>query len=289
MPGTANVQTYDGVMSVSEKLQQILDTMETYQKAMAEESIIVVTDREKFVGYLPMRGVEVNIPLGAPLTAVKNSITEKALLEERTFQEERGPEAFGFPYVATATPIWENGSVVGVLTISTTIEKANALRSISTQLAASAEEMTATTDQLSVASSEMATEVHKLAADSMNMLQEIDKIRSVSQIVRDVSDQSHLLGLNAAIEAARAGEQGRGFSVVASEIRKMAEQSKNSVAAIDGELDRIEHAIKQMNKSIQGITAKFQEHAASIQELQAAFEHISATADEILSASTSDR
>ncbi|WP_409344384.1 methyl-accepting chemotaxis protein [Paenibacillus sp. MBLB4367] len=274
---------------MSDKLQQILNTMETFQKALAEESIIAVTDREKFVGYLPIKGLEVKIPLGAPITVIKNSITEKALLQEQTFQEERGPETFGFPYVATATPIWEDGSVVGVLTVSTTTEKVHALRSISTQLAASAEEMTATTDQLSGASSEMAAEVHKLAADSMNMLQEIEKIRSVSQIVRDVSEQSHLLGLNAAIEAARAGEQGRGFAVVASEIRKMAEQSKNSVATIDGELDRIEHAIKQMNKSIQGITAKFQEHAASIQELQAAFEHISSSADEILSASASAR
>lgn len=274
---------------MSSKIQMIVDTMEIYQKALADESLIIVTDREKFVGYLGIPSVNLNIPVGAPLSLVKNSITEKALIEQQTLREERGPEQFGFSYVSTATPIWDNDEVVGVLNISTTTEKMQTLRSVSMQLAASSEEMTATTEQLAVASSEMAEQVRHLAADSMNMLSEIHNIRSVAQMVKDISEQSHLLGLNAAIEAARAGEQGRGFAVVASEIRKMAEQSKSSVVSIDGELDQIEQAIKKMNKSIQDITSKFQEHAAGIQELQAAFEHVASSADSILTASSHNK
>ncbi|MDW8800858.1 methyl-accepting chemotaxis protein [Clostridium sp. A1-XYC3] len=63
--------------------------------------------------------------------------------------------------------------------------------------------------------------------------EDINKINEITTFINSISDQTNLLALNAAIEAARAGEAGKGFSVVAEEIRKLAEQSKASLENIN--------------------------------------------------------
>ncbi|OPX85216.1 MAG: Methyl-accepting chemotaxis protein McpB [Pelotomaculum sp. PtaB.Bin104] len=74
----------------------------------------------------------------------------------------------------------------------------------------------------------------------------LDKVGQVLEIIKDISERTHLLSLNASIEAARAGEYGKGFSVVADEIRKLAGIAGRSVK----EISELTNAVKVESKAV---------------------------------------
>ncbi|MFP4009419.1 MAG: methyl-accepting chemotaxis protein [Spirulinaceae cyanobacterium] len=75
--------------------------------------------------------------------------------------------------------------------------------------------------------------VHEITQQILNLSQQTHQIGSISDVVNDLSNQTNMLALNAAVEAIRAGEQGKGFGVVAAEIRKLSNDSRQSSEKIN--------------------------------------------------------
>lgn len=89
-------------------------------------------------------------------------------------------------------------------------------------------------------------DIDKAMKEAIEKSKEVERINQLANAILDISSQTNLLALNAAIEAARAGEAGKGFSVVADEIRKLAESSKTTVNEIQNTIKIVFEAVNSL-------------------------------------------
>lgn len=115
-------------------------------------------------------------------------------------------------------------------------------------------------------------EITNVVIDSIQKLE--DQTKSIGQIVsaiNDIASETNLLSLNASIEAARAGEAGRGFSVVASEIRKLADQSMESANEIQNIIEQIVMTTKNAVEIAQQADSIVKEQQTAVDDTTDAF------------------
>lgn len=113
----------------------------------------------------------------------------------------------------------------------------------------------------------VSSSIEKLKSNANN----INKIVSV---ITEIADQTNLLALNASIEAARAGEAGKGFTVVATEVRKLADRSFKSANEIEHIVDEIKTEIDSTETIIYSAEDKLKSQLESVGDVNSAFNNI---------------
>ena len=263
------------------KIQQLQDMLSVIQQTYAEDAAMVLADTEKVVAYLPGQQIDLKVPVGTPLEKFRGTVSYRALETGVVQREERGAEVFGISYLSSAVPVLDNGEVIGVIAAMVSTNTTSKLQSGAQELSSLVQEMTATSEEVTRSAHGVTERLDELVSHSRAMVRDIESSFEILSSVKRIADQSHMLGLNAAIEAARAGEQGRGFGVVATEIRKLANDSHSLVKNIHGQLAGMKQAILQMDQSIQDIMGFSQHQGQAMQELSRAYEHVASTANEL--------
>lgn len=271
-----------------EKLKAVVDSIDYYQSTYPEDACILIFDTEKVIGYKPGHYVDLKIRLGETVEKHKNTTSVRAMHSKKFLREERNAQLFGFAYIASASPIYDNGKVIGVVTGVISNNRMSNMREVANELTSSVQEMAATTEVLAQSSLDVSNRIDELSrfADTMNS--NIEQINEVVNSVKAIALKSRILGLNASIEAARSGEHGKGFAVVAKEIQKMAENSNQSADDIALQLANITDAIQYINTSTTQIASFTEEYTMSMHEISGTFTEMNTVGRKLLELSEID-
>lgn len=107
----------------------------------------------------------------------------------------------------------------------------------------------------------------------------LKEIKGCMNKIVSIADQTNILSLNASIEAARAGEQGKGFAVVAEEVKSLAEEIKNLVAAVDVSIGDVEQGADQLSNSIQTSHEALEQSLSKVDDTYEVFDNITQAAN----------
>lgn len=198
---------------------------------------------------------------------------------------EVGAERYGVPVYITNYPLYdeEDSGKNIVATLGVVVPKGNSgkLKGMSENLSGNLGAISKTIEHLALNAASI-NDNEQILYNSISSVSEIlFQIDKVTEFISNVANQSNMLGLNASIEATRAGEVGKGFAVVANEIRKLSNQSKETVPQIRRLTEDIQTKIKEINERCKQSLQASEEQAAATEEISASIEDLTIMTDEL--------
>ncbi|QAA31557.1 PocR ligand-binding domain-containing protein [Clostridium manihotivorum] len=142
-------------------------------------------------------------------------------------------------------------------------------------------QISSTMEELSATSLNVANNQHNLNDEITNVKHISVEINNILDSIKSIANQTKMLGLNAAIEAARAGDAGRGFGVVATEIKKLSEVSKETAVAIMGLTEQIQKSVDRTLETSNATLETTEQQSAAMEEVTANLSEVATLADEL--------
>ncbi|HYE82526.1 MAG TPA: methyl-accepting chemotaxis protein [Clostridia bacterium] len=236
--------------------------------------MISVTDTEKFLMYCPSDTIDLKIAPGTLLPredAIHNAMRTGRYCE--VFVDEK---TYGVPLKATAIPLKDSSEkIIGGVGIARSLEIEEKVREDILLLENAFKEINEIVKNISNEIVKFAADSDKIVDSASSTFNKVKKVDEVIGYVRMIADQTKMLGFNAAIEAARAGASGEGFKVVAKEIGKLSDSSKNAAQGIQKELNEMKVSVEDMRDSIFSQSSAIKEQVASVQQIYSMAEQVS--------------
>lgn len=254
-----------------EAIDALVGVLPYIVKALPPDIALYVTDGNQYLQAAEGPDLQIGITVGSEVIGKANQICVK----ENKVTTFNISEKFGMPFKGVNVPIADdNGRVVGTIVCGTGRKKAQDVNKVSIQLSDSLEQMASTITEIANGAGRLAEVGQGLSEKAQHSSSKIKETELILNTIKQISDQTNLLGLNAAIESARAGEHGRGFGVVAQEIRKLADNSKQAAEEIKQIIKAISMAVGDMIQAAEESSDISQQQAAATEESAATIDQL---------------
>jgi len=250
----------------------------------AEGAVLYITDMEKFAYVYNSKKFSLPNAVAQGIPFKEDSAAKKAITTAQPVSRDIAANVYGVPVMAMVYPLFDEDDsslVVGSFGIVMPRETAVKLRDMSGNLKEGLSEISSAIEELAASASQTSDTERMLNENVVEIGKLSEDINEILAFIKQIADETKMLGLNAAIEAARAGEAGRGFGVVADEIRKLSDESRETVVRIRSLPATIKDKIIDTTAGSESTLRSAEEQAAASEEITASIEEITSLANQL--------
>lgn len=257
--------------------------LDTFASIAPEVAKLFVDDKMGFyttdlTKFLMVYEHNTSVPFAKPgLEFNEKGAAYRVIQSKQPFSTELPASLYGVSLKVACFPVFDDDNpdtVVGTYGVAITRDHAYAVREAVSNFKQGLTEISQAATHTAAAAGNINANNNDLREEILGIGHLSGEINKVLDAITHIASQTKMLGLNAAIEAARAGEAGRGFGVVAVEIRKLSDNSRQTADLIRGLTNKIEETIAQATQQSAVTLSASQEQAAAIQQINAQLEEL---------------
>ncbi|MBU9705554.1 chemotaxis protein [Paenibacillus sp. AK121] len=258
------------------QVEAVLTAMPLIREAARQDVLISVMNREKFLFFQSGKSLVYDFKAGDPLPDVHKNF--KMLVGGEKTRVRYDAEVFGFAANSYFHPIKnEQNEIEAVMCITYSTDNQDQLKKLMSQAEDVTSKLVEGIQHVAAHSEELSATAEDILSNTKKAVEDSGNVTEVAGYIKEISEQTNLLGLNAAIEAARVGEAGAGFGVVAAEIRKMSTGTKEATGRIEQSLQAVRQSVYNMEQEITQITVSSQEQAKLVSEFMNIIDQLNET------------